>query len=79
MYCILLLYIYIEAILEYLGIDLKYNTIVSHVSALSNCLPLFDGTPIGACLVCRWLRGYKAGNPPWRNLSPPWDLAVVLM
>ena len=73
----------IEKILEYLeslkDVDLKYNTIVSHVSALSNCLPLFDGSPIGACpLVCRWLRGYKAGNPPRRNLSPPWDLAVVL-
>ena len=73
----------VEVILEYIeslkGIDLKYNTIASHISALSNCLPLLDGSSIGACpLVCRWLRGLKASNPPRRNLSPPWDLAVVL-
>jgi hypothetical protein len=59
--------------------NLKHNTIVSHISALSSCLPLYDGIAIGnQPLITRWIRGHKAVNPPRKLLIPPWDLAIVL-
>lgn len=58
---------------------LKYNTIAVHINALSACLPLVEGAPLGTrTLVTRWLRGYKAINPPRQLTVPPWDLAIVL-
>ena len=57
----------------------KYNTALTHASALSTCLPPTELGPIGAHpLVCKWLKGFKAANPPRRLLVPPWDLNVVL-
>ena len=70
-------------ILEYLevlkGANCGYSTITTHVSALSQCLPLTEGTTIGNHhLITAWLRGYKHQRPPRRRLAPPWDLAIVL-
>ena len=73
----------VREILDYLenlaAAGLKFNTIALHVSALSACLPLLDRNPVGtAPLVTKWLRGFKAKNPPRRLIVPPWDLTVVL-
>jgi len=58
---------------------LAYNTVISHASALSACIPPVDGTTVGASpLVVKWLAGFKALSPPRRLLVPPWDLAIVL-
>ena len=73
----------LETLLDYLESlkdhGLKHNTIVTHVSALSCCLPLCDNNPVGChSLVVGWLRGNKALNPPRGLLAPSWDLSVVL-
>ena len=67
---------YLESLAE---INLMPNTVLSHVSALSSCLPPMEGTTVGSLpLVTKWLHGYTAMNPPRRNIAPPWELNIVL-
>ncbi len=58
---------------------LKHNTILTHISALSNCTDRIEGVPVGKHpLVARWVLGNRSLHPPTRNLVPRWDLSVVL-
>jgi hypothetical protein len=61
------------------GLGLRLNTIRTHISALSQCLPLYDGNTIGSPVwVIQWVKGLRATQPPRRQLAPPWDLGIVL-
>ena len=60
-------------------LGLKYNTICTHVSALSSCMQPIGGRTLGSfSLITKWLKGYKALKPPVRLLIPPWELGIVL-
>ena len=61
------------------NLGIKYNTICTHVSALSSCLQPVNGQTVGSIpVITQWLRGYKALKPTVRLLIPPWDLGIVL-
>jgi hypothetical protein len=57
----------------------KFNTITSHVSALSQCLPLYEDVTIGIHpWVAKWVSGRRMSHPPRHLVYPPWDLGLVL-
>ena len=57
----------------------KFNTITSHISALSQCLPLYDGVTIGNHpWVSQWVKGLLLSHPPGRLVYPSWELGLVL-
>ncbi len=58
---------------------LKHNTILTHISVLSNCTDRIEGVPVGKHpLVAQWVLGNRSLHLPTRNLVPKWDLSVVL-
>jgi hypothetical protein len=73
----------IAQVLDYLqhllDSGLEYHTVLSHVSALSKCLPLVNGQTVGNHpWVTQWVAGLKTVHPPRRVVYPPWDLGLVL-
>ena len=55
------------------------TTIANHRSALSSCLPLFDGFSVGTHpVITDLMKNFQVERPFVRRYAPEWDLLVVL-
>ncbi len=74
----------VRTVLAYLqhlkGRGVKHNTILTHISALSNCTDWIKGVPVGKhLLVAHWVISNRSLKTPTHTLVPKWDISVVLV